>query len=247
MASVFIIGATSAIAHATAKQFAISNHSSFLLTVRNPDKLVHNKNELAQLGANSVSVITFDATDFESHTTLITEANRHFPEGVDYILIAYGELPDQDSLSHDSHATVTSFRLNATSTISLLTAFSHFLEKQGHGTLAVISSVSGDRGRPGNYTYGAAKGAVSLFAQGLRSRLTDKNIQVVTIKPGFVDTPMTAELPKSRLFADPDKVGKKIYSAMIKGKDVVYIPSFWRGIMAVIKLIPERIFKRLDF
>jgi len=106
--------------------------------------------------------------------------------------------------------------------------------------------VAGDRGRQSNYVYGAAKGAVSIFLQGLRNRLTPFGVTVLTLKPGFVDTPMTAHIPKNPLFANPKSVGKRIYKAVKNQEDVVYIPSFWRPIMTMITHIPERFFKRLE-
>src|SRR5262249_16898106 len=103
-----------------------------------------------------------------------------------------------------------------------------------------------DRGRQSNYVYGAAKGGLSIFLQGLRNRLFSKGVHVVTVKPGFVDTPMTEEFPKNFLFASPETVGRGIYQAILKKKDVVYLPWFWRWILAVIKVVPERLFKRLS-
>jgi short-subunit dehydrogenase len=108
----------------------------------------------------------------------------------------------------------------------------------------VISSVAGDRGRQSNYVYGTAKSAVSTFSQGLRNRLARAGVKVVTIKPGFVDTPMTAAFKKGALWATPGAVAKRIHQAMTKGEDVVYTPWFWRWIMAIIKAVPESIFKK---
>jgi NAD(P)-dependent dehydrogenase (short-subunit alcohol dehydrogenase family) len=119
------------------------------------------------------------------------------------------------------------------------------LEAQGSGFLAAISSVAGDRGRQSNYVYGSAKGALSLFVQGLRNRLAPAGVRVHTIKPGFVDTPMTFGLPGMFLVADPGEIGEHIAAAIERGADVVYVPGFWRWIMLVIRLIPERVFKRL--
>ena len=136
---------------------------------------------------------------------------------------------------------------NALSVINLLTLLANHLEKQQHGVIAVISSVAGDRGRQSNYVYGAAKGMVTLFLQGLRNRLTKVNVDVVTIKPGFVDTPMTAAFDKNGpLWARPEQIAKGIIRAMQKGKDEVYLPWFWWGIMLIIKHIPEIIFKRMS-
>ncbi|HET8842857.1 MAG TPA: SDR family NAD(P)-dependent oxidoreductase, partial [Ktedonobacteraceae bacterium] len=143
-------------------------------------------------------------------------------------------------------ATLQEFAINGASVISLLTLLGNYFEQQKRGCIAVISSVAGDRGRQSNYIYGAAKAAVTAFLSGLRNRLARYGVAVVTIKPGMVDTPMTAHMRKSRLFADPQVVGRGIYDAMLKRKDVVYLPGYWRIIMMVIKSIPEPIFKRLS-
>ncbi len=132
------------------------------------------------------------------------------------------------------------------SVISLLTHLGNRFEAQRHGAIAVISSVAGDRGRLSNYVYGTAKGAVSIFMQGLRNRLYKSGVNVLTIKPGFVDTPMTAQLPKGALWAQPDHIAAGIIKAIDSGKTVVYLPGFWRLIMLIIKSIPESVFRRLS-
>ena len=245
MSTVLIIGATSAIAHETSRRFAAEG-ARLLLVARNEAKLQANASDLAARGASGVETFILDANDFGRHAALMGAVQSTFPDGLDYALLAYGTLPDQTEVVSDADAAVDAFTTNATSVIALLTHLAGLFEKQERGAIAVISSVAGDRGRPSNYVYGAAKGAVSLFAQGLRARMTKHGVSVTTIKPGFVDTPMTADVPKNRLFADPADVGARIHKAMKKGQDVVYIPAFWRGVMGVIKAIPERVFKKLD-
>jgi len=129
--------------------------------------------------------------------------------------------------------------------MSLLTHLANYFETQKAGTLAVISSVAGERGRQSNYVYGAAKGAVSIFLQGLRQRLDKSGVHVLTIKPGFVDTPMTKELKKGLLWADPQAVAKLIHKGVAAKKSIIYTPGYWALIMAVIKAIPERLFKKI--
>jgi short-subunit dehydrogenase len=144
-------------------------------------------------------------------------------------------------------AAVREFNTNAVSIIALLTRFANIVEQQRRGTIAVISSVAGDRGRQSNYLYGSAKAALSTFCDGLRARLFKVGAHVVTIKPGFVATPMTAGLPlPGPLVATPEKVAGDIVRAIEKGKDVIYTPWFWWGIMLIIRSIPGRVFKRLS-
>jgi decaprenylphospho-beta-D-erythro-pentofuranosid-2-ulose 2-reductase len=135
--------------------------------------------------------------------------------------------------------------VNFNSTVAMLTLLANRFEAQGHGCIAVISSVAGDRGRQSNYLYGATKGGLNVFLQGLRNRLFRSGVTVVTLKPGFVDTPMTARTPKNALFASPATAGRAIHRAIETGRDVAYIPAFWRLILLVVKSIPESIFKRL--
>ena len=137
--------------------------------------------------------------------------------------------------------------MDALSYMSLLTLLGNAFEARRFGCIAVISSVAGDRGRASNYVYGSAKAAVSAFTSGLRARLSKAGVKVVTIKPGFVDTPMTSHLKKGPLVAPPEKVGRRIYTAMLKGEDSVYTPWFWGPIMQVVRALPEPVFKRLKF
>ena len=166
-------------------------------------------------------------------------------EQFDTVLIAHGTLSDQKDSEASFQAARREFETNALSVISLLTHLANRIERQGYGTLSVISSVAGDRGRQSNYVYGTAKAAVTTFMQGLRNRLHRAGVHVLTIKPGLVDTPMTAGLRKGVLWAKPEAVAAGIYEAIRKKRDVVYLPRFWRPIMWLLRAIPEPIFKRL--
>jgi short-subunit dehydrogenase len=241
--TVLVVGATSAIAQAVARRYA-ADGAALLLAARNADRLDAVADDIRARGAGRVETHVFEADDLDAQPALVEAARAAFPR-LDVALIAYGTLPDQPSVEHDADAVARSFNTNATSVIALMTRLGEAFEAQGHGTLAVISSVAGERGRPSNYVYGAAKGAVSLFAQGMRARLAEHGVRVVTIKPGFVDTPMTAHVPKNALFASPAKVGARIHRALEHGADVVYAPLFWRPVMAGVRAIPERIFKRM--
>lgn len=241
---VLILGASSALAHEAAKYFA-RDGADFVLVARSQEKLATIQGDLKVRGAKGIESMVADLSDVSRHREIVEAALKPF-EGLDMALLAYGTLGDQRLSEQDVEVALQEFNNNCTSAISLLTLLSNYFEQQGRGCIAVISSVAGDRGRQSNYVYGAAKGALTVFLQGLRNRLASKGVAVVTIKPGMVDTPMTAHMRKGLLFANAQKVGKGIYEAMLKRKDVVYLPGYWRYVMWLIKSIPESRFKKMN-
>ena len=244
---VIIFGATSAIAEQTARQLVAQGASLYCIG-RNSEKLTALLDDLRVRGNDDQRIdgSVVDLTDSDQHARLI-KATEQMLGGIDGVLIAHGSLPDQQACQADAALTRQEIETNATSVIGLLTILANRLECQRHGVIAVITSVAGDRGRQSNYVYGAAKGMVTLFLQGMRNRLTKANVDVVNIKPGFVDTPMTAEFEKSGpLWAQPDKISKGIIKAMQKGKDEIYLPWFWVLIMCTIKTLPNTLAKRLS-
>lgn len=243
MRKTLIIGATSAIAQATARLFAEAGDALFLVA-RNTDNLAAIADDLKVRGASSVHTRQLDMLDYDRHKTTIDAAIKEL-EGLDLVLIAHGSLSDQKACEQSFELTREEFETNALSTISLLTYLANCFEQQNHGTIAVISSVAGDRGRQSNYVYGSAKSTLTIFLQGLRNRLHKSGVSVITIKPGFVDTPMTRSFRKGALWATPEQIARNIDTSVSKGKDIVYAPSFWYLIMTIITLIPERVFKRL--
>jgi short-subunit dehydrogenase len=240
---VLICGATSAIAGATARCFAEAQDLLFLVA-RDRQKLDAVAADLRVRGAARVETHVMDLADTAAHPGMIDACARSLG-GIDTVLIAHGTLPDQAACQRSFAAARAELETNFMSVVSLLTLLGNDFEQRRAGTIAVISSVAGDRGRQSNYVYGAAKGAVSIFMQGLRNRLQRAGVHVLTIKPGFVDTPMTAGFAKNPLWADAASVGRGIYRALCRGNDVVYLPWFWRLVMWLIRLVPERIFKRL--
>ncbi|MGH2508882.1 MAG: SDR family oxidoreductase [Ktedonobacteraceae bacterium] len=241
---ILILGATSALAHETAKYFA-RDGAELVLVARSPAKLLAVKNDLEVRGAKQVETLLVDLSDLTRHQALL-DTTFQSAAGLDMVLIAYGTLGDQQLCAQSVDATLEQFTTNCTSTIALLTLLANHFEQQRRGCIAVISSVAGDRGRQSNYIYGAAKGAVTIFLSGLRNRLAKANVAVITIKPGFVDTPMTAHMRKGLLFADAQTVGRGIYQAMLKRREVVYLPGYWRVIMWLIRSIPEAMFKKMN-
>jgi decaprenylphospho-beta-D-erythro-pentofuranosid-2-ulose 2-reductase len=244
MQRVLIIGATSAIAQEVAKIYA-ADGSQIFLVARNSQKLEQVAEDLSVRGADSVEKLSLDLADIERHEEIVATIEK-LPGGIDLALIAHGTLPDQKACEINVRDTVQELQINFISSVSLLTLLANYFEKQGSGCIAVISSVAGDRGRQSNYVYGAAKGGLSIFLQGLRNRLSKTGICVLTIKPGFVITPMTADFKKGILWAQPKKVANDIVSAIRKRKNVLYVPWFWRWIMLIIRNIPESIFKRMS-
>lgn len=240
-----VVGASSAIAHGTARCFAADGAELFLVG-RSADRLTDVQHDLEVRGAARVEIYTLDLNDLAQHGAMIDAAYAALG-GLDAALIAHGTLPDQAAAQASVEQTMQEFQTNCLSAISLLTILANRFEQQRRGCIAAISSVAGDRGRSSNYVYGATKGALTVFLSGLRGRMEKAGVSVVTIKPGFVDTPMTAHLKKNPLYAGPDAVGRRIYTAMLKGQDVVYVPWFWRYVMLLIRVLPEPIFKKLSF
>jgi hypothetical protein len=243
MRNILIIGATSAIAEATARRFA-QDGDRFFLVARNAERLTTVANDLENRGATQVEMMVMDVNETNRHAGMLNQANTALG-GVDTVLIAHGTLPDQKACEASFELTLHEFQNNCLSTISLLTHIANQFEAQKNGTIAVISSVAGDRGRQSNYVYGTAKAAVSTFLQGLRGRLHESGVSVITIKPGFVDTPMTAEFKKGLLWANPEVIADGIYHGITKKYGVVYLPWFWRWIMAIIIALPDSLFKRI--
>lgn len=246
--NVLIFGATSEIAMHFAR-IVVSNGASVYCIGRNPKKLNFLLDDLKVRAGKDQKILgdIADLANIDLHSDLIDKAFRSLVN-VDAILIAHGTLPDQKKCEEDNSYGLHEINNNGISTISLLNLVSKKLEFQRFGTIAVISSVAGDRGRQSNYFYGAAKGMVSIYLQGLRNRLHSKNVNILTVKPGFVNTPMTKHIRrKNFLWSEPELVAKGIVKGILRGRNIVYLPGYWFFIMLVIKLIPENIFKKLRF
>ncbi len=245
MKKILIIGAASAIATACARVWAEQN-AEFFLVGRNIEKLEQTACDLKARGAKAVTLCTMDATDFSAHPAMLDDCLTALLQ-IDIALIAHGTLPDQATCERDTAVALEEFSNNCTSVIALLTRLANQFEAQRCGTLAVISSVAGDRGRASNYLYGTAKAAVSTFCEGLRVRLFKVGVHVITIKPGFVDTPMTKGLAlPAALVAKPEQVAQRIVKGIERKVANLYAPGFWALIMLIIRIIPQPIFKRLN-
>ena len=189
---------------------------------------------------------TFDASDFASHDGFIRDAAAELG-GLDGVVVCFGTLGDEDVAQVEPDAALATLHQNFTGAVSLMTLAARHLEQQRSGFIIVIGSVAGERGRKKNYVYGSAKGALALFAQGLRGRLAKSNVHVMTVKLGTVDTRMTWGREGALLTTTPTNAADLIYEAYRKRAEVVYVPWFWRFIMGAIRKIPESRFKRINF
>lgn len=241
---VLILGAGSAIAQATARRFAAEGASLFLVA-RDAGQLAAIADDLRVRGAAAVGMRVADMDAVEGHAAVLAAAQGAL-SGIDVILVAWGVLPDQAACERDPDLLLATWHTNATATIAFLARAAEVLELQRQGTLAVITSVAGERGRRSNYAYGAAKAAVSTFLSGLRARLHRAGVTVLDLRPGPVDTPMTAHVRKGPLFIDADTAGAQVHRAILARRDLAYIPGRWRWIMLLVRAVPEPVMKRLS-
>ena len=241
---VLVLGATSSIAMATCRLLAAQGASMFLVA-RNTEKLAAVAGDLETRGAAYVGTAVADLDDTSAHPAML-EAAINALGGLDVGYIAHGVLGDQAQAEADFETAAAILHTNFMSAVSLCTWLANYFVNQHRGTLAVISSVAGDRGRKSNYVYGASKGALNIFLEGLRNRVDREGVNVITIKPGPTLTPMTEHMPGADKFATPQKVAADILNAIEKRKDVVYSPGLWALIMFVVRAIPESIFKKLN-
>jgi len=242
MKRILIIGATSSIAEHCARIWAARGEALHLVA-RNEQHVQVIASDLKVRGASEVTTYVTDLNNMDKHEELLDVADAALG-GVDIVLIAHGTLSNQKSCELSVKETLAEIQTNALSTISLLTLNANKFEAKQSGTICVISSVAGDRGRASNYVYGTAKAMLTTFTSGLRQRLHKFNVSVVTIKPGFVDTPMTSELKKGFLWAKPSAIAARIVDAIEKKNTEIYMPSFWWLIMFIIKSMPDKLFRR---
>jgi hypothetical protein len=242
---VIVVGATSAIAQAVARRFAAEG-AALVLAGRDAVKLEAVAADLRVHGAERVATIPFDAEALPDPAAWWRDAVGVLG-GADAVLIAHGFLPVMEEGSLDPRAAVRSFQVNFVSAGAVALAAGDHFAREGRGCLTVIGSVAGDRGRRTNYVYGASKAGLAALVEGLRHRLEGTAVRVLLVKPGLVDTPMTASLPKGRLYTGAEAVGAGIHRAMARRAGTVYVPWYWRWIMLVIRLLPWTLFRRLRF
>lgn len=241
---VVILGALSAIAMAMARIYAAEG-AALMLVARNSERLKALADDLHARGAVLVETA---ALDLEAASI---NAPHHLSEwkqrlgGIDHVHVIYGYLGSQNKASSDAAELARITSSNYATAVQWCEATANILRQQKRGSLVAVSSVAGDRGRQSNYAYGAAKGAIALYVQGLAHSLAGTGARAVAVKPGFVDTPMTDGMKKGgALWANPEKIGRILRRAAEKGGPVQYAPSIWRMIMLVIRSVPASVFHK---
>lgn len=242
MSYVLIVGARSDIAKATAREYAKHGYDLYL-AARNSSELEEFAEDIITRTQRTVKLVELDILDYKSHQSFYDNLEEQ-PLGV---ISAIGYLGEQEKAQSDFEEVQQIMDTNYTGVVSLFNIIADDFEKRRSGFIVGISSVAGDRGRKSNYIYGSAKAALTAYLSGLRNRLYDAQVHVLTVKPGFVATKMTEnmDLPE-KLTAQPEAVAEDIYKAQQKGKNVLYTKWVWRWVMFIIKMIPEWKFKGMS-
>jgi decaprenylphospho-beta-D-erythro-pentofuranosid-2-ulose 2-reductase len=240
--NIVVVGATSAIAQAAIRLWA-SDGNSLTLFARNASELERIAADARVRGASGVYVHVGDITSLSYIESAVAQLEK-----TDQALIAHGSLTKSQRASTDPRYLVDELNINLASAALWSQLIANKMADAGEGALAVISSVAGDRGRYANHAYGAAKAGLTAFCDGLRAQMLERKVHVVTVKPGPIDTPMTAHVEKKGLlWGTSEQVAKDIINALDKRRDVVYSPWFWWIIMRIVRAIPERVAKQLKW
>jgi short-subunit dehydrogenase len=239
---ILVLGATSGIAEATCRIWAAEGAQLFLVA-RNAEKLAAVAADLKLRGASYIGTAVADLDDTNKHAELLTHAVNSLT-GMDIAYLAHGILGDQARGEQEFQHTAQILYTNFLAPVSLLTWLANYCVQRHAGVIAVLSSVAGERGRKSNYIYGSSKAGLSTYLGGLRNRVDREGVSVITIKPGPVNTSMTAHMKIKK--ADVNKVAATIVKAIDKRVDVLYVPAIFLPIMFIIRHIPERIFKKLN-
>lgn len=241
--NLLILGANSDVGQELAKIFAQNEHANIYMVSRKIDLLEKSCTDIKIRYKVEAEYFSFDATDYESHVAFYEKLDPK-PDG---IVLAFGYLGDQQLGQQDFHEARKIIETNFMGAVSILEIIAADFARRNHGFIIALSSVAGERGRQSNYIYGAAKGALTIYLSGLRNRLHKKNVRVISVLPGMIRTKMTdgLNLP-DKLLAEPEEIAQDVYNGFKKGKDIIYAKWYWKLIMAVINIIPEKVFKRMQ-
>lgn len=243
--SVVLLGSTSGIVRATAEAYAAAGYA-LILGARDDEENAIIAADLAVRHGVPCHALHFDGANTDSHAPFVAQCEAVLGTRPTGLILGFGVMADQQAAQRDMALVRAMVDTNLTGTISILEQFAAVFEDRGSGFMGVLSSVAGERGKQSNYLYGATKAGLTCYLEGLRVRLYKSNVSVTTIQPGFVDTAMTYGLPlPGPLVATPAQAGKAIFRAVSRGKDVAYVPFFWRYIMLIIRCIPRWQFKKM--
>lgn len=238
-----VLGASSSMGRAFARK-AAAEGAHVVLAARDQDDIERTAQDCISRGAPTAVPVVFDARDPKSFGAIYRAAEAS--DGLINAAVFVGSMAPQGDVDVDPNIGDFTIQDNFTGPANFLHGLAPIMEARKGGTVLGIGSVAGDRGRIGNYTYGAAKAGFHTYLSGLRNRLNRSGGHVVTVKPGFVDTAMTWGIEGMFLVASPDQIADDLWTAHLKRKNTLYTPWFWRYIMAIIRSIPEPIFKKLS-
>lgn len=239
-----VTGASAGIGRALVRELAREGNQ-LVIGARDFDELERTAADArARYGAD-VCVLPFDGSTSESAVAWWQRADEAYVGGLDGLVVCHGSMQEQATTQNDSAAFHQMFEINTLAVAALLEQAASALETRRLGVICAVSSVAGDRGRASKYHYGASKAALDALLEGMRARLHASGVRVVTVKPGFVDTQMTYGAPGIFLAAHPSRAARDIARALRSGPTLIYTPSWWRGVMAIIRAIPRPIFQRL--
>ena len=241
--NLLILGANSDVGQELAKIFAQNEHANIYMGSRKLDLLEKCCTDIKIRYKVEARYFPFDAIDYDSHIFFYDKLDPK-PDG---IVLAFGYLGDQQLAQQDFQEARKIIETNFLGAVSILEIIAADFARRYHGFIIALSSVAGERGRQSNYIYGAAKGALTIYLSGLRNRLYKNNVRVISVLPGMIKTKMTDHLDlPDKLLAEPEEIAQDIYNGFKKGKDIIYTKWYWKLIMAVIKIIPEKVFKRMQ-
>jgi short-subunit dehydrogenase len=242
---VVILGATSAIAEVAARHWA-SDGAVIHLAARKASQTADMAADLRMRGASAASFQVADLGNESLQPEVVDAALRALGGAPDIVLLAWGTLPENDLLLDDPAAAGEALRVNVDSVAQYVLRFAEVMRREHRGTIVVIGSVAGDIGRAKNFVYGSAKGGVEVFCEGARRRFRADGVRVIVVKPGLVDTPMTAHLSKNAMFASAARVGRRVYEAASRANGPVYAPAWWRLVMTLLRAMPRRVMDRIN-
>ena len=242
--TVLVLGGGSEIGLATARRLVDDRATTVILAGRNAEAMAEGAEALRRAGARTVEVTAFDALDRDSHAAFVERCWAEYGD-IDLVLVAFGVLGDQDVAEHDADAALAIIDANFTGAVSVLIPLIDRMRTQGHGSIAVLSSVAGERARRSNFVYGASKAGLDAFCQGMGDALVGTGVRMMIVRPGFVHSKMTEGLDPAPLSTTPEAVADAIVEGLAKGREIVWVPAALRGVMSGLRHVPRPVFRRL--